>query len=98
MGKIQDILADTNNDLIIENNDFKVGDSTEQHQKHLLLCAKGDFKLKPMVGVDVFNWLNDERPEDLMREIRLQFTNDGMVIRKMKLEYPSNVTIDAQYK
>ncbi|MBK6819834.1 MAG: hypothetical protein IPG85_09730 [Bacteroidetes bacterium] len=98
MGKVQDILLDSFNDLIIENGDIKVGDSTEQHQTCLLLAAKGDYKQSPLVGVDIFHWLNDERPEDMMREIRIQFTNDGMRINKMEVDLPSKLTIDAPYK
>lgn len=97
MAKVTDILLDSNNDLKIENGDFVMGDSTEQHQKCLLLAAKGDYKQFPLIGVDVFNWLNDDRPEDMMREVRIQFSNDGMRVNKMDVNYPSNIKIDATY-
>ena len=97
MAKAIDILLDSNFDLKIENGDFVMGDGTDQHQHCLLMAAKGDFKQFPNVGVDVFNYLNDERPEDMMREIRLQLTQDGMKINKMELVYPSNIKIDATY-
>lgn len=97
MAKVTDILLDSNNDLKIENGDFVMGDSTYQNQKCLLLAAKGDYKQFPLIGVDVFNWLNDDRPEDMMREVRIQFSNDGMRVNKMDVNYPSNIKIDATY-
>ena len=97
MAKVIDILLDADFDLKIEDGDLVFGDGTDQHQHCLLLAAKGDYKQFPSVGVDIFNWLNDDRSEDMMREVRLQLTQDGMKINKMEVVYPSNIKIDASY-
>lgn len=90
------LLDDSTLDLKIVDGDFVVDDGTAQHQQCLLLAAKGDYKQFPLLGVDVWNEINNERPEDVMREIRLQFTQDGMKIKKA--EFNNNkINIDAQY-
>lgn len=93
-----DIMLDATNDLLIEDGDFVVADATEQHQNCLLLANKGDYKTQPMLGVGIFMYINDDEPQDMMREIRTQFTNDGMEITKMSVRLPSTVTIEAIYK
>lgn len=97
MAKPIDVLLDlATMDLAIENNDLVIGPSTAQHQKCLLLAAKGDIKWAPLVGVHLFSFLNDERPEDMLREVRLQFIQDGMKIKRLKsVNY--NINIDAEY-
>ncbi len=98
MANTGDILLTASFDLQIVAGDLAVGDGTAQHQQCLLLAAKGDYKQSPLIGVDLFRWLNDERPDDMMRELRLQFVADGMEINRLKLVPPSEITIDASYK
>jgi hypothetical protein len=85
-----------NNNLIIENGDFKVGVSDEQHQVLLLECAKGSFKANPNACVNLFSFLENESPADLLREINLQFTGDGMQVKKVEFE-GGKLLIDASY-
>lgn len=96
MRKVQDILIDEDNDLIVVDGDFKIEDSIEQHQKCILLAAPGDYKQKPIMGVNIFHWLNDERPEDMMREIRLQLSDDGMKVKKIS-NLNNKIEIDAHF-
>lgn len=84
-------------DLKIENGDLVVEDATAQHQELLLLSRKGDIKQSPRVGVDAFNQLLDDNPLDLMREIRLEFTRDGMKIEKMVQQPNGKINIKAFY-
>lgn len=98
MANTQDVLLDSAYDLKVSGGDFVVGESTAQHQNCILMAAKGDYKEFPMMGVDLMSWLNNERPEDMMRAIRLEFANDGMKVNRMKLIPPAQVTIDAEYK
>ena len=41
---MDDFLLDNDNDVIIKNGDFVIGDATLQHQNHILLAQKGEFK------------------------------------------------------
>ena len=81
-----DYLLDGNNDLLVENGDFVMGDSTLQNQNLLLWGAPGAYKQYPTVGVGVFNYLKDDNTDDMLRAIRQQFTQDGMTVNR--LAYP----------
>lgn len=96
MANVTDILIDSNNyDLQIVAGDFKVGDSTTQHQQLILVAAKGDFKLSPLVGVDAFKHLHDHS-NTLARDARVEFIKDGMQVRAIN-NLKGNITVDANY-
>lgn len=81
-----DLLIDIENgswDLRASDGDFVLGDATKQNQGILLACAKGEIALHPTDGVGVFAFMDDEGPADLLREIRRQFTKDGMEINTL---------------
>lgn len=82
--------------LKIANGSMVIGDTTYQNQKLLLLAEKGEFKFRPMRGVGTKRYLETSRPEELAREIRLEFIADGMNVESIK----SNnglLTIEANY-
>lgn len=95
---MDDFILDTSTlDLIILNGDFLVDESTEQNQHLLLLENKSDFKENPKICVGINGYLLDEAEQDMMREIRSQFENDGMKVNK--LVYADNkIKVDAPYK
>lgn len=93
---VNDILIDpTTLDLQIVAGDFKVGDSTTQHQQLILLAAKGDFKLSPLLGVDVFKHLHDNSTT-LARDTRVEFIKDGMQVHAIN-NVNGQITVDANY-
>ena len=97
MRKDIDILLDEDGDLLLdENGEPVVGDVTQQNQKLLLSTRKGDWKLYPLVGVGIEDYLNDEGKSDLLREIRLQLKQDGLKINSIKVE-SNKIKIDARY-
>lgn len=98
MKEVGDILLSEDFDLKVDNGDLVIGESTAQHQQCLLMAKKGDIKQAPTVGVDVFNEIDDERPEDLMRQIRLQFSKDGMKVDKLQVEQTANGKIKLNTK
>jgi hypothetical protein len=82
---VNDILINPSTyDLVIgANGDFKLGDGTVQHQQHILLAGKGDYKLTPLVGVNIFNHLHDHSLT-LARDARIAFIADGMKVNSIK--------------
>ena len=97
MRKDIDILLDENGDLLLDGNgDPVVGDVTQQNQKLLLETRKGDWKLYPLIGVGVQDFVDDEDPGALMREIRLQLKKDGFKIGSLKIN-GQTIKIDAKY-
>ena len=94
-----DILLDTNNDLLIVNNDFVIGESSGQHQELLLITEKGQIKEKPEATVGVIDYINDDEIEDMKFEIRKKFEDDGMDFKKINYnETTGDLTYDATYK
>lgn len=92
----QDILLDENNDLLIENGDFVIGESTEQHQRLLLWCNKGEFKEFPTRCVGILRFLETHDTQGLAREIDVDYNKDGMRVEEIKIEIP-NIGIKASY-
>lgn len=97
---MKDILLDIQTaDLKIANGDFVVGKSDEQHQEHLLVFQKGALKDHPEVGAGIENYLMDEDVDGMLREVRYQFENDGMIVNSVAFdEVLKNLDYDAKYK
>lgn len=92
-----DFLLDDDLDLLVTDGDLVVGESTAQHQKMLILIDKGEFKDVPMRGVGAQRYLEDDSPENLAREIRLEFVADGMTVNKIQIATDLTIQIDANY-
>lgn len=92
----KDILLDDNYNPVIVNGDFSIGDGTEQHQKLLILSAKGDFKLNPTAAVDVTRHLDDDA-FNLLQEVSSEFTKDGMKVKSVGYEADGSLAINANY-
>lgn len=93
-----DLLLDaTSNDLLIDAaGNCKIGNSDQQHQALLLLIDKGGLKENPDAGVGAFKYLESEQTDAFLREIRIQFSDDGMLINKIAFEN-NKLSIDAPY-
>lgn len=97
---MKDILLDIETaDIKIANGDFVTGKSDGQHQAHLLVFQKGALKDVPEVGAGIEDYLNDDDVDGMLREVRYQFENDGMVVNSVAFdEVLKNLDYDAQYK
>lgn len=96
---INDILLDETGDLAVNlQGDLKVGDAELQHQQLLLVAQKGDYKQHPLAGVGAQDYLDDENQNAFIREIRKQFTADGMTVKDLKINPNATLNIDATYQ
>lgn len=95
---MKDILLNEHNDLRIENGDFVLGESSLQHQKHILLAQKGEYKGHPEVGAGLKNIYDDENPLQVLREIKRQMEYDGMRVIKLKINALGKLILKAFYK
>ena len=85
-------------DLAISNNgDFVASESTAWHQQELILNNKGEFKQHPTICVGVFDYFNDENPQDIVRAIAVEFTRDGMDVVGINLTNAGVISSDAFY-
>lgn len=93
--KSQDILLDENYKPIINNGDFVIGDSNDQHVELLLRANKGNFLEFPAVGVGFDqrrNGLFDQTT--LERDIRMELEKDGYEIKEIAIDENGEIYID----
>jgi hypothetical protein len=84
---VSDVLLDEDFDLLMENGDFVVGESTLQHQALLLLSNKGEWRQSPVVGVGLNNFLLQDGGEDELRQlVRKELERDGMRVGSIQLD------------
>lgn len=83
--QMMDIALAADEDVLIATGDFFITESTQQHQRQLILNNKGEFKQNPAICVGVFTYYDDEQQEALMRAISVEFARDGMDVQQIKL-------------
>lgn len=93
-----DILLSKTGDLEIQNGDIIFGYSDNQHQEHILLANKGDYKEFPELGVGINNMLNEDDFMPFLIESKKNLEYDGMKINNIKFEENGNLNIDGYYK
>ena len=96
--QMTDIRLDEEDELVIEAGDFRLDESTREHQRQLLLNNKGDFKENPTVCVGAFSYLDDENYQGLIRAVNVEFTRDGMEVAEVRLTAAGTVISNAIYK
>lgn len=93
---MKDFLIDMTAGNLFENGDIKTGESDRQNQHLLMVCEKGSFKEFPATCVGAATFLEGEDPAAFVREIRTQFTGDGMTVNKILFE-GNKLKVDANY-
>jgi hypothetical protein len=94
---MEDFLLADDFDLLINDGDIAVGDSSLQNQQLLLLTSPGEWKQSPTTGCGLENFLEDDSPVDMLREIREQFAADGCKIDILKSLGNGQLQIEANY-
>jgi hypothetical protein len=92
-----DILLDENGGVVIKDGDIVIGYSDNQHQQHIIMANKGEFKESPEIGVGIVRMLSDDDPTDILIEIKKNLQYDGMRINNVKFEEDGKITIDGSY-
>lgn len=93
-----DILLDNDGDLDFTNGDLNSGFSDNQHQEHILLSNKGEFKEFPEIGVGIEGMLDDDDFTGFLIDIKKNLEYDGMKINNVKIDESGNLNIDGYYK
>lgn len=94
---MNDILTESE-DLSIVNGDWVVGESTEQHQRALIIDRKGDYKEKPTACVDALSYVDDEGLQLVAGAIAREFAADGMKVESVKIAANGTIETNAIYK
>jgi ABC-type uncharacterized transport system substrate-binding protein len=92
----QDILLDSEGNWAVENGDFVVGNSDDQHVEQLLLTRKGMIREAASVGVGILGYLKKQNTQisDLKREIKINLQSDGYKVRKLTIDDKGEFTLD----
>ena len=86
-------------DLDLSHGDLQVTESTDQHQRDLLLSDQGHIRQKPEAGVGAVNYLLGGEAESFLRSARKEFSADGMKVRKIAFASDGmNLTTEAAYE
>ncbi len=93
---MRDILF--NDDLEIKDGDFMVGESDNQHVKHILSASKGEYKASPELGVGIEKILNTEEPMEFLIEAKKNLEYDGMKVKDISFTANGTINVDAKYK
>lgn len=94
---MKDFLLGNDGDLLIQDGDFVIGDSTIQNQKLLFVTKKGEWRQNIGVGIGAIDYINDDALADLSQEIQKQFEADGMRVKKVSVMDDGAVSWDAEY-
>ena len=93
-----DILLGEDLDLVFRNGDLVIAESTEQHQKLILLNDKGHVKQHPLTGVGIMGYVNDDNLGGLYQEIQKQFDYDGLRVDRLDIYEDGTMNIKASYE
>lgn len=97
--KLFDLLTDETDDLLVRGGDLETGESTEQHQRHILLSEKGEWRRTPYVGVGIRSLLLDDAPGGVVvAEIQEQMELDGMTVTALSLGKDGGLNLQAYYR
>lgn len=94
---MQDFILDDSGDLAFENGDLAIGRSDEQHQKHILIANKGEYKQYPELGVSIAEMLNNDTYSAVLIEAKKNLEYDGMKINDISLSEDGKLLIDGEY-
>lgn len=88
--KVYDLKVDNDNNLVIENGDFVVGDSTNEHAYAILGSNKGDFRNNIAIGADLNLELNAKMDDNFKLRLNNRAKDaleiDGYDTYKAKIE------------
>ena len=94
------ILLDMNDkagNILIDDKRMVVGDIALQNAKLIIEATKGEFKEKPLKGVGISRFDEDNTPDRLIREIRREFFDEGLHINSLKIG-ADGIELDVDYK
>lgn len=78
------LLNNANDDLLIENGDFVIGDSDKQNVKLIVDSFKGEFKEFPLVGFGAIGYVKTNTSEmKFKRDLKIQLENDNYLNPKI---------------
>ena len=94
---LEDVANSLKEDLIIENGDFKVFNSDQQHIQHILKANPGQYYQHPLVGLGIRNYSGASlSPQRLKQAIKTQLKADDYKPLVIDISEDFVVNIDAE--
>ena len=94
---MKDIHLNDTFEPIVEKGDFAVSPNLKQAQTLLLKTNKGEWKQHSTMGVGVPHFLETFNMSELSREIREQFSQDGMKVNRVQIN-GTTLNVEAEWK
>lgn len=89
--------GDTIEDVLIQNGDFLVDVSDQQHIQHLLKANKGQYYQWPLIGMGIMQWNNAPiNPASIKQQISIQLKADNYRPKKIMVDREFKIFIDAE--
>lgn len=96
--EVNDILIDSNYELIFKDGDLFIDKSDKQHCSFVIKSAKGEWKESALLGVEINKYLNSNSSNysALETNIREQLTSDNYTVQDLKLNGNIDIKLTAQ--
>lgn len=86
-----DLILDSDGDLLIQNGDFVIGNSDQQHNYDIIASNTGDWKETPLVGFNPMIYINSRVTSSVLNQnARIQLQADGCTNIRVDLEIDAN--------
>jgi hypothetical protein len=96
MATAKDIDLTDELDLRVENGDFKIAESDQNHIINLCKAYLGGYKQFPLVGVGIDLYIASGGTQQILkRSISVQLESDGFKVNEIKVLEEDNYYIDA---
>lgn len=83
-----DILLGADGDLPIEQNNFTIGNSDDQHLHDAMLSVPGWWKQFPQNGIAVYSYFKSRvQPLKVLAKVKQQLANDGYTLINPKVPF-----------
>ena len=93
---MKDFLTNTNDLTINNNGDFQITESNDQNIEDILYSVPGYWKESPLVGVNLYYFLNSSGKQQEMKNIiNTQLTSDGFTIKYLIVNQDGTINLDA---
>jgi len=88
---MKDVLLDENDDLIILNGDFLIGESEMQDVGIITRLVQGNLKWDPVLGPNLITMMNSNKsPADIKNKMKLHLQRDNKDYNKIKKKLDIN--------
>ena len=83
---MQDILLDSAGDIIIDNGDFKIGESLAQEVSQIISLAPGNIRADGYLGVDIWGELLNEGDIAITQKLKSMLKRDNKKLKNFSID------------